>query len=187
MEEILASIRRIIAEEGEGQPGKAGAGATPPASLGAAPAAAKAATAAVLDLTDFIEDDAPREGEDAAPLASLAAATAPEMAPEPPSELDAAPPVLPLALPAPAPEDKPVLLSLESEAVVSAALDEVAETLRAAKPPAPAEPGSSPLEALVLEALRPSLKSWLDQNLPDLVERLVRDEIRRLARRIEDA
>jgi hypothetical protein len=50
-----------------------------------------------------------------------------------------------------------------------------------------AKPGSSPLEALVLEALRPSLQSWLDQNLPALVERVLRDEIRRLARRIEDA
>jgi cell pole-organizing protein PopZ len=31
--------------------------------------------------------------------------------------------------------------------------------------------------------LRPMLKSWLDENLPRLVERLVRAEIERVARR----
>jgi cell pole-organizing protein PopZ len=30
--------------------------------------------------------------------------------------------------------------------------------------------------------LRPMLKAWLDENLPALVERLVQDEIERLAR-----
>ena len=30
--------------------------------------------------------------------------------------------------------------------------------------------------------LRPMLKAWLDENLPDIVERLVRAEIERLAR-----
>jgi uncharacterized protein len=38
------------------------------------------------------------------------------------------------------------------------------------------------LEDLVRELLRPLLKSWLDDNLPQLVERLVRDEITRLVR-----
>ena len=32
------------------------------------------------------------------------------------------------------------------------------------------------------EILRPMLKSWLDENLPSLVERLVRAEIQRVAR-----
>ena len=38
------------------------------------------------------------------------------------------------------------------------------------------------LEDLVREMLRPMLKSWLDDNLPGLVERLVRTEIERVAR-----
>ncbi|UGB28562.1 DUF2497 domain-containing protein [Methylorubrum sp. B1-46] len=38
------------------------------------------------------------------------------------------------------------------------------------------------LEDLVQEMLRPMLKSWLDDNLPLMVERLVRVEIERVAR-----
>ena len=36
------------------------------------------------------------------------------------------------------------------------------------------------LQDLVREMLRPMLKSWLDDNLPTLVERLVRAEIERM-------
>jgi len=38
------------------------------------------------------------------------------------------------------------------------------------------------LEDLVREMLRPMLQHWLDNNLPTLVERLVRQEIERVAR-----
>ncbi len=38
------------------------------------------------------------------------------------------------------------------------------------------------LEDLVREMLRPLLKAWFDDNLPPLVERLVRAEIERVAR-----
>lgn len=38
------------------------------------------------------------------------------------------------------------------------------------------------LEDLVKDMLRPMLKEWLDQNLPPLVERLVRQEIERVSR-----
>lgn len=38
------------------------------------------------------------------------------------------------------------------------------------------------LEDLVKEMLRPMLKSWLDDNLPHMVERLVRAEIERVSR-----
>ena len=38
------------------------------------------------------------------------------------------------------------------------------------------------LEDLVREMLRPMLKTWLDENLPGIVERLVRAEIERVAR-----
>ncbi len=39
------------------------------------------------------------------------------------------------------------------------------------------------LEDLVREELRPLLKSWLDSNLPALVERIVRAEIQRVIER----
>lgn len=38
------------------------------------------------------------------------------------------------------------------------------------------------LERIARETLRPMLKSWLDENLPSMVERLVRSEIERVAR-----
>jgi cell pole-organizing protein PopZ len=39
------------------------------------------------------------------------------------------------------------------------------------------------IDDLTREVLRPMLKQWLDQNLPRLVEALVREEIERVARR----
>ena len=53
-----------------------------------------------------------------------------------------------------------------------------------------AEPGAAPqivrsgetsLEGLVRDLLRPMLAEWLDRNLPDMVERLVKAEIARIA------
>ena len=41
---------------------------------------------------------------------------------------------------------------------------------------------SEMVESLAREMLRPMLKTWLDDNLPSLVERLVRAEIQRVAR-----
>ena len=38
------------------------------------------------------------------------------------------------------------------------------------------------LEEVVRETLRPMLTSWLDENLPRLVERMVQAEIERVAR-----
>ena len=38
------------------------------------------------------------------------------------------------------------------------------------------------LEDLTKDLLRPLLKGWLDQNLPPLVQRLIREEIERVAR-----
>lgn len=38
------------------------------------------------------------------------------------------------------------------------------------------------LQDMICEMLRPMLKSWLDENLPSMVERLVRDEIERMRR-----
>ncbi len=41
--------------------------------------------------------------------------------------------------------------------------------------------GETSLEGLVRELLRPALAEWLDQNLPPIVERMVAEEIRRIA------
>lgn len=43
--------------------------------------------------------------------------------------------------------------------------------------------GQTSLEDLTRDLLRPVLAEWLDRNLPPMVERLVKDEIARIARR----
>ena len=84
--------------------------------------------------------------------------TTPELAPPP-------------LLPRPGEEG---LLSPGTTAAVERAFDRLAETILLQN--------SRTLENLVREMLRPMLKAWLDANLPDLVERLVRAEIERAAR-----
>ncbi len=46
--------------------------------------------------------------------------------------------------------------------------------------------GGGTLEDLVKEMIRPMLKDWLDQNLPPLVDHLVRKEIQRMVNRADD-
>ena len=46
------------------------------------------------------------------------------------------------------------------------------------------ENGENTLEGLVREMLRPMMKDWLDQKLPEMVERLVEKEIARLTGRL---
>jgi cell pole-organizing protein PopZ len=48
--------------------------------------------------------------------------------------------------------------------------------------PAPQSNNARSLEDLVRELLRPLLKAWLDENLPGMVERMVRSEIERVSR-----
>jgi cell pole-organizing protein PopZ len=66
------------------------------------------------------------------------------------------------------------LLSGETSAAVDAAFKTLAQTVLVSN--------ARTLEDLVRDMLRPMLKIWLDENLPRLVERLVRAEIERVSR-----
>jgi uncharacterized protein len=66
------------------------------------------------------------------------------------------------------------LISEETTAAVDSAFNALAQTVLVQN--------ARTLEDLVREMLRPLLKSWLDDNLPSLVERLVRAEIERVSR-----
>ena len=66
------------------------------------------------------------------------------------------------------------LLSSATSAAVNSAFNALAHTVLVQN--------ARTLEDLVREMLRPMLKTWLDDNLPGLVERLVRAEIERVAR-----
>jgi hypothetical protein len=69
------------------------------------------------------------------------------------------------------------LLSESSSAATQAAFNQLAETItRRAL-------GDRPIADIAQELLRGMLKQWLDENLPTIVERLVREEIERVVRR----
>ena len=70
--------------------------------------------------------------------------------------------------------DRPQLLSRETSAAVDSAFNSLAQTVLVQN--------ARTLEDLVREMLRPMLKTWLDDNLPGMVERLVRAEIERVSR-----
>ena len=48
-------------------------------------------------------------------------------------------------------------------------------------PPQIVRSGETSLEGLTRDLLRPMLAEWLDKNLPGMVERMVKDEIARIA------
>ena len=65
------------------------------------------------------------------------------------------------------------LLSRQATAAVGSAFNILTETVRKHEPT---------LEDVVRETLRPMLKSWLDENLPRVVERMVQAEVERITR-----
>jgi cell pole-organizing protein PopZ len=91
---------------------------------------------------------------------------------EPAKPTPPAPPAAPAAI-APAGSEA-VLLSPRATAAVDMAFNALAHTVLVQN--------SRTLEDLVRELLKPMLKAWLDDNLPNMVERLVRSEIERVSR-----
>jgi cell pole-organizing protein PopZ len=203
MEEILASIRRIIADD-EAKPGDKAAAAASAAAVPAAKPAMK---------------DIPPSAIPAAQPAKAPAAAAPAPAPKPPPPPAAAAPnsqddidamlasleeatpeeevrppqpdgevfnltdemALPDLPPAPASEPPAMEIALQSPMLsrttvnaVESAFNTLANTVLSNN--------ARTLEDLVKEMLRPMLKSWLDDNLPGLVERIVKAEIERVSR-----
>jgi cell pole-organizing protein PopZ len=74
----------------------------------------------------------------------------------------------------PAPMDAPQILSNNTVSAVESAFNSLAHTVLSNN--------ARTLEDLVKEMLRPMLKSWLDDNLPGMVERIVKAEIERVSR-----
>jgi cell pole-organizing protein PopZ len=69
---------------------------------------------------------------------------------------------------------KPALVSEKTSRQVAAAFGELSDAFAARS--------KKSLDEMAEEMLRPMLQDWLDNNLPTLVERLVREEIERVAR-----
>lgn len=164
MEEILASIRRIISEDDA--PAEAAAAPEPePAPVEEAPAEDD-----VLELTDPIEPPAPVESMGDIDVYS------PEPEPEPEPE----PPPPPPPEPAPASgfsreEVADNLVGDHAAGLAASAFGSLSSALLMPK-------DGRTLEDVVRELLRPLLKEWLDQNLPRIVEAKVEEEVHRIAR-----
>jgi uncharacterized protein len=238
MEEILASIRRIIAEgEREAQEGGSGPRAESAAAVQVEPTAEPTpdpiVQAEVLVLTEMVQDDgsvvslppapAATEPEETERIDSLSAgeqidapSATPAVTPEPTAE-ELVPPWMraeptPTVAAAPADEPtlatadlpptptmpppdkeripvpaegfkKPELVSEEALAASTAALSQLAQSVSRTREPTPGQ--SKTVDEVVREAVEPMLKTWLDTNLPRIVERMVREAIDRVVRRVE--
>lgn len=180
MDDILASIRRILNED------EAGAQPTEAPEAAAAP--------------EPPQPVAPPPGPPPAPAVSM-----PERAPSPPPratpepiELTSDMMVTPPAQAAPEPmrpqmREAPPAPSMGMDdasgliapAAAAAAAASVGSLLRAVSSERGSQVyrGGPSIEDVVREEIRPILKDWLDQHLPPLVERLVRAEIERVVNR----
>jgi len=228
MEEILASIRRIIADD-EAKPGDKPAAAAapaapprrpvmkdiPPSAIPAAQAAAKTVAPAPAPKPAPPPAPAATNSQDDidAMLASLDEDTAAEEVRPPQPDPDVFELTDEMALPDPPPASPPPATSFNKiEPQDDLEFTEAKASQRApiSEPPPMEMPMPGPilsrstvgavesafntlahtvlsnnartLEDLVKEMLRPMLKSWLDDNLPGLVERIVKAEIERVSR-----
>ena len=121
----------------------------------------------ILDLTDM-------EATDPEPLFEEQAYKEPEAEP-------IAPPVSPSPAPPSAPTPAPAnLVSPPQAGEASGSFERLTENLYEDYSELPIGNGAVTLEGLTRELVRPMLKEWLDQHLPMTVERLVREEIERL-------
>lgn len=159
IEEILASIRQIIADDDE-EPAKAAAPAPAPAPK---PAPVKSD---ILDLTEVIRDEP--EEEIVIDLQEHE---------EEEEELPPPPPRRPAPVAEPEPDS-----SILTDHAAHAALQGFARL--AARTPVERQShlAGITLEDIVRDLMRPMLRDWLDQNLPPLIEKLVAKELQRLAR-----
>lgn len=180
MEEILASIRRIISEDTD--PGK-----QPPAPPAPEPVMPEkpAAKPEVLELTEMVEEDG-----SVVNLRTAATKVKP-VVPEPAPIVPPPPPPAPVQAADPAPvlpmPSDDALISSATAAAAASALSGLKATNKDMEPRTPPMPlGSNvTLEDLVRQELKPILKDWLDQNLKGIVERLVDREVRRLSRQAD--
>ena len=202
MEEILASIRRIIADDDTKPAARPEAKAPepkapPPPPPKPAPAPPPAAAMKQDDIDAMLaglDEPAAPEPSPPEPEPEVQELTEAMQAPASPAfrKIDAEqdvvfeeapepePPRPPPRAPEPQPRmaqpamPEPAIMSSSTAAAVDSAFNALAHTVLVQN--------AKTLEDLVKEMLRPMLQHWLDNNLPTLVERLVRAEIERVAR-----
>ncbi|MGH6952882.1 MAG: DUF2497 domain-containing protein [Alphaproteobacteria bacterium] len=166
MEEILASIRRIISED-------------EPAGTSAAPAEDAKEGQDVVELTNVVEERPPVAPTAAEPVMEPVAPAAAAENGQGENELEP---------PADDGGKDDRLVSEATAAAASGALSELASAVggRSHKGLSLGA-GDRTIEEIVRELLRPMLQQWLEANLPTLVQRLVQREIKAMVRRAEDS
>jgi cell pole-organizing protein PopZ len=181
MEEILASIRRIITNDDASEPAKAPEAAPAEKQQPAVTAAPSRPTPPPASAKTTSPPAAPKPAPTPANAAAnsqteaMAAPAPPQPRPAPGFRtIDGAFDLVFTTKPEPPPLIDRGLISNETIAAVDSAFNTLANTIIGQK--------ARTLEDLVREMLRPMLKSWLDDNLPSLVERIVRVEIERVSR-----
>ena len=168
MEEILSSIKRIIAEESDAAP-------APSPRRGRDPEPEPYVLEldeAVYEPEDMVEpgfDPEPVYGPHREPDDEISAEEAPALAMAP-----SAPAPVP-----PAPQPADTLLSRTTAEASRQALASLSRMV--VKPEDPA--ADNTLEGLVRDLLRPMLKDWLDANLPRIVQATVDREVARISGR----
>jgi len=184
MEEILASIRAIIADDRVAESAKPVAPPKPVASVGPQIVYSKDSAPPLRTLSEP-EASSPKTQSTSAPTTTPVAEASPVAWRRPPVEALASrrpePEPEPRQEPAPTsetspdeePTSEPPLLSDAADRAVSESFHVLSTSLALQ---------SEELEAMTREILRPMIKTWLDEHLPSLVERLVRAEIQRVAR-----
>lgn len=163
MEDILSSIKRIIAEEGDGAAPVRGRKAIRPGN----------ATPAVTMPARSVDDgEEVLELKDAVPPRVEAQ---PDPRPEAPIRSET--PVR-SETPRPSAGIDPSILSERVAEASRAKLESLSRMIVR-----PETPGTDSLEGLVRDMLRPMLRDWLDANLPEIVEQMVSREIARITAR----
>jgi len=122
---------------------------------------------ALIDAAEPKVETTMTEQQRAAPIAAMPIAAAPTPAPRSSASRPEA--VRPVVEPT---EDKPVADS--TGASVGQAFEQLSRTILSQNP--------RTLEDLVRDMMRPMVRSWLDQNLPRIAERMVKQEIERITR-----
>ena len=187
MEDILASIRRILNEDEAPKP------APEPPELPRPPEShvpdEPPSGVLMLDSSMMVpethgETHAETHSETSPKTQAEATAEAPppKAKPEPPATLEHTPLPDPEP-PAPPPQQSMPLVAPAAAAAASASVEALMRTLASERSTA-VQRGGPTIEDLVRIEIRPLLKDWLDTHLPPLVERLVRAEIERVVSRM---
>lgn len=164
IEEILDSIRQIIADDEEG--GEVAAAPPPPAQK---PVIPKPADDDIIELRDRVEEPVAR----------------PTPPPPPPVREPEKTIHVTMRDPEPEPymstnEDIEAIISKHAETATAKAFSELSQRVNIEKG------GSITVEDVVRYEVRPMLRAWIDKYLPGIVERLVQKELEKISNRFQE-